>query len=88
MGADVGPGPGQPLPAHPAAVGDDGDALPAVVRQVLILLHEVLLIDVSPEARAEGFVAEEAGPLTLVVPGSNHVIHNHNTRLLDRLGGI
>ena len=88
MRADVGAGPGQPLPAHPAAVGDDGDALPAVVRQVLLLLHEVLLVDVAPEPRAEGLVADEAGPLTLVIPGSDDVVNNHNTRLLDGLGGI
>ena len=68
MGVNAGAGPGNLLVADAAIIMDDVDTLPTVVSQVVLLLEKVLLIDMLPEARAEGFAAKYTGPSAPIVP--------------------
>ena len=68
MGVNAGAGPGNLFVADAAMIVDDVDSLPAVVSQIVLLLEKVLLVDMLPEARAEGFTAENTGPGAPVIP--------------------
>ena len=69
---DVNTCPGNLLTTQQTVVVDDGDTLPPVVSQILLLLQEMSLIDMSPEAGAEDLEADETGPGALVVERIEH----------------
>ena len=68
VGVNAGAGPGNLFVADTAVIMDNVDTLPAIVSQIVLLLEKVLLIDMLPEARAEGLTAKDTGPSALVVP--------------------
>ena len=68
MGVNAGPGPGNLFVADAAIIMDDVDTLPAIVSQIVLFLEKVFLVDVLPEARAEGLTAKYTGPSAPVVP--------------------
>ena len=57
MGVDAGSRPRNLFIADAAEIVDNVDPLPAIVSQVVLLLEEMFLIDMFPEARAEGLTA-------------------------------
>ena len=59
--------PGNLLVTEQTAVVHNHDALPPIVLKIFVFLHEMSLVDMSPEAGAEDLVTDETGPLTFVV---------------------